>query len=84
MVGLTRQSHSELSWFLPPFNPYCANDGCNFSPPGGSDQAGKDDGGAAHRVAFSLDMVTAQDFFHPNAVGQNALAKATWLGPPDW
>jgi lysophospholipase L1-like esterase len=44
----------------------------------------KDDGGAAHRVAFSLDMVTAQDFFHPNAAGQNALAKATWLGAPDW
>jgi lysophospholipase L1-like esterase len=44
----------------------------------------KDDGGAAHRVAFSLDMVAAQDFFHPNASGQNALAKATWLGSPDW
>ncbi len=44
----------------------------------------KDDGGAAHRVAFTLDMVTAQDFFHPNASGQNALAKATWLGVPDW
>lgn len=44
----------------------------------------KDDGGAAHRVAFSLDMVVAQDFFHPNTAGQNALAKATWLGPPDW
>ncbi|GAB3823771.1 GDSL-type esterase/lipase family protein [Dactylosporangium cerinum] len=44
----------------------------------------KDDGGAAHRVAFSLDMVSAQDFFHPNAAGQNALAKATWLGTPDW
>ncbi|WP_327005164.1 GDSL-type esterase/lipase family protein [Dactylosporangium sp. NBC_01737] len=44
----------------------------------------RDDGGAAHRVAFSLDMITAQDFFHPNSAGQNALAKATWLGPPDW
>jgi lysophospholipase L1-like esterase len=44
----------------------------------------KDDGGAAHRVAFSLDMVSAQDFFHPNAAGQNALAKAAWLGTPDW
>jgi lysophospholipase L1-like esterase len=44
----------------------------------------KDDGGAAHRVAFTLDMVVAQDFFHPNSSGQNALAKATWLGPPDW
>ncbi|MEV4138487.1 GDSL-type esterase/lipase family protein [Dactylosporangium sp. NPDC049742] len=44
----------------------------------------RDDGGAAHRVAFTLDMVVAQDFFHPNSAGQNALAKATWLGPPDW
>ncbi|MET7420766.1 SGNH/GDSL hydrolase family protein [Dactylosporangium sp. NPDC005555] len=44
----------------------------------------KDDGGAAHRVAFTLDMVVAQDFFHPNSAGQNAIAKATWLGPPDW
>ncbi|MFF5231520.1 GDSL-type esterase/lipase family protein [Dactylosporangium sp. NPDC000521] len=44
----------------------------------------RDDGGAAHRVAFTLDMVVAQDFFHPNSAGQNALAKATWPGPPDW
>ncbi|GAA4258713.1 SGNH/GDSL hydrolase family protein [Dactylosporangium darangshiense] len=44
----------------------------------------RDDGGAAHRVRFTLDMVTAQDFFHPNAAGQNALAAATWPGPPTW
>ncbi|WVK85926.1 GDSL-type esterase/lipase family protein [Dactylosporangium sp. AC04546] len=42
------------------------------------------DGGAAHRVAFSLDMLAAQDFFHPNGSGQNALAKATFAGEPTW
>ncbi|GAA2590432.1 SGNH/GDSL hydrolase family protein [Dactylosporangium fulvum] len=44
----------------------------------------RDDGGAAHRVAFTLDMIAAQDFFHPNGAGQNALAKATWPGEPVW
>jgi lysophospholipase L1-like esterase len=42
------------------------------------------DGGAAHRITFTLDMVAAQDFFHPNSAGQNALARAAWLGAPTW
>ncbi|WP_432988127.1 GDSL-type esterase/lipase family protein [Dactylosporangium sp. CA-233914] len=42
------------------------------------------DGGAVHRVRFTLDMVTAQDFFHPNATGQGALATAAWQGAPTW
>ncbi|WP_426511294.1 GDSL-type esterase/lipase family protein [Dactylosporangium sp. McL0621] len=42
------------------------------------------DGGAVHRVRFTLDMVTAQDFFHPNAAGQTALAAAAWMGAPTW
>nr|BFE62046.1 hypothetical protein GCM10020063_065720 [Dactylosporangium thailandense] len=42
------------------------------------------DGGAVHRVRFTLDMVAAQDFFHPNAVGQTALASAAWAGSPTW
>ena len=36
------------------------------------------DGGAVHRVAFSVAQLSALDFFHPNTSGQNALAKATW------
>lgn len=36
------------------------------------------DGGAAHRVRFTLDDVNIIDFFHPDASGQNRLAKATW------
>jgi lysophospholipase L1-like esterase len=42
------------------------------------------DGGAVHRVRFTLDMVTAQDFFHPNSAGQGALATAAWQGAADW
>jgi lysophospholipase L1-like esterase len=44
----------------------------------------RSDGGAVHRVRFTLDMVTAQDFFHPNAAGQTALATAAWPGAPTW
>ncbi|GGM07622.1 GDSL-type esterase/lipase family protein [Dactylosporangium sucinum] len=44
----------------------------------------RSDGGAAHRVAFGVDMLAAQDFFHPNGSGQNALAKATFAGEPTW
>lgn len=36
------------------------------------------DGGAVHRVSFGLDLISAQDFFHPNAAGQSALAKASY------
>jgi len=36
------------------------------------------DGGAAHEVKFGLDQLTALDFFHPNAAGQNKLAAVTW------
>lgn len=36
------------------------------------------DGGAAHRVRFGLNMLTAFDFFHPNAEGLDALAEVTW------
>ncbi len=36
------------------------------------------DGGAVHKVAFSVGELSALDFFHPNASGQNALAKATY------
>jgi lysophospholipase L1-like esterase len=40
------------------------------------------DGGAVHRVRFTLDMVNVLDFFHPSAAGQNALAAATY--PRSW
>ncbi|MEU1885809.1 GDSL-type esterase/lipase family protein [Micromonospora sp. WMMD987] len=36
------------------------------------------DGGAVHRVRFSLDEVNALDWFHPNVAGQNRLADATF------
>lgn len=36
------------------------------------------DGGAAHRVRFSLDMVNPLDYFHPNVAGQNRLAEVAW------
>ncbi|MFC0003645.1 GDSL-type esterase/lipase family protein [Micromonospora siamensis] len=36
------------------------------------------DGGAVHRVRFSLDLVNKLDWFHPNATGQRRLAEATW------
>ena len=38
----------------------------------------RDDGGAAHRTAFKITMLNAEDFFHPNTEGQNELAKVTW------
>ncbi len=44
----------------------------------------RSDGGAVHRVRFSLDMLTAFDFFHPNAEGLNAMAKATWPKSFTW
>jgi lysophospholipase L1-like esterase len=36
------------------------------------------DGGKAHRVRFSLNLVNKVDYFHPNAAGQKALAAATY------
>ncbi|MEV0157402.1 GDSL-type esterase/lipase family protein [Micromonospora sp. NPDC050686] len=36
------------------------------------------DGGAVHRVRFSLDLVNRLDWFHPNAAGQRRLAEVTW------
>ncbi|MBB5827538.1 GDSL-type esterase/lipase family protein [Micromonospora carbonacea] len=36
------------------------------------------DGGAVHRVRFTLDLVNALDWFHPNVAGQDRLADATW------
>ena len=42
------------------------------------------DGSAVRRIAFSLDMLSAQDFFHPNATGQGELASATYPGSFTW
>lgn len=36
------------------------------------------DGGAVHRVRFSLDLVSRLDYFHPNVAGQNKLAEVAW------
>lgn len=36
------------------------------------------DGGAVHRVQFSLDMLNRLDYFHPDVDGQNKLAEVTW------
>jgi lysophospholipase L1-like esterase len=36
------------------------------------------DGGSAHRVRFTLDLVNKFDYFHPNAAGQERLADTTW------
>ncbi|BCJ48625.1 lipoprotein [Actinoplanes sp. NBRC 14428] len=36
------------------------------------------DGGAAHGIRFSLDLVNRTDYFHPNVAGQNRLADATY------
>lgn len=35
------------------------------------------DGGAAHQVRFTVDMLNPLDYFHPDASGQDALAAAT-------
>jgi lysophospholipase L1-like esterase len=42
------------------------------------------DGGAAHGVRFSLDLVNRLDYFHPNADGQNKLADVTYPGRFTW
>ncbi|ROT33212.1 GDSL-type esterase/lipase family protein [Micromonospora sp. HM5-17] len=36
------------------------------------------DGGAVHRVRFSLDMVNHLDYFHPDVEGQRRLAEVAW------
>ncbi|MET7750152.1 SGNH/GDSL hydrolase family protein [Micromonospora sp. NPDC005367] len=36
------------------------------------------DGGAVHRVRFTLDLVNQLDWFHPNAAGQGRLADVAW------
>jgi lysophospholipase L1-like esterase len=36
------------------------------------------DGGSAHNVRFSLDLVNKTDYFHPNVAGQNKLAEVTY------
>jgi lysophospholipase L1-like esterase len=40
------------------------------------------DGGAAHRIRFTLAQVNRRDYFHPNPQGQAALAEATF--PRRW
>jgi lysophospholipase L1-like esterase len=42
------------------------------------------DGGAVHRATFSLDQLSALDFFHPNSSGQNQLAKVSYPGTFTW
>ncbi|MGX6600820.1 SGNH/GDSL hydrolase family protein [Micromonosporaceae bacterium Da 78-11] len=42
------------------------------------------DGGSAHAVRFSLDLVNHLDYFHPNAKGQDTLAEATYPGKFTW
>ncbi|OLB80503.1 MAG: hypothetical protein AUI14_06550 [Actinobacteria bacterium 13_2_20CM_2_71_6] len=42
------------------------------------------DNGAAHDFSFSLDKINALDFFHPNADGQNELAKLTYPDTFTW
>lgn len=36
------------------------------------------DGGAAHRVRFTLDMINRYDWFHPDSDGQEKLAEVTF------
>ncbi|MBO4210717.1 GDSL-type esterase/lipase family protein [Micromonospora echinofusca] len=36
------------------------------------------DGGAIHRVRFSLEMVNSLDYFHPDVDGQGRLAEVAW------
>jgi lysophospholipase L1-like esterase len=42
------------------------------------------DGGAVHRAPFSLDQLSALDFFHPNASGQSHLAQVSYPGTFTW
>ena len=36
------------------------------------------DGGAVHEFAFTMQHISAWDFFHPNRYGQSELASITW------
>jgi len=42
------------------------------------------DGGSAHRVRFTLDLVNELDYFHPDVEGQQKLADVTWPGRINW
>lgn len=42
------------------------------------------DGGAAHGVRFSLDLVNHVDYFHPDVQGQSKLAAVTYPGRFTW
>jgi lysophospholipase L1-like esterase len=42
------------------------------------------DGGKAHGVRFSLELVNHLDYFHPSAEGQAELADVTWPGKINW
>ncbi|MBG0565694.1 GDSL-type esterase/lipase family protein [Actinoplanes aureus] len=42
------------------------------------------DGGRAHEVRFSLDLVNRIDYFHPNVEGQNELADVVFPGRFNW
>ena len=42
------------------------------------------DGGEAHRVRFTLDLVNRIDYFHPDADGQNELADVVYPGRFTW
>jgi lysophospholipase L1-like esterase len=42
------------------------------------------DGGAVHGFRFSLSQISALDFFHPNAEGENQIARLTYPGSFGW
>jgi lysophospholipase L1-like esterase len=42
------------------------------------------DGGAVHRVRFSLKSLAPFDFFHPNSAGQQTMADVTFPRDFDW
>jgi lysophospholipase L1-like esterase len=42
------------------------------------------DGGAVHGATFNLGQLSALDFFHPNADGQNEIAKVTFPSSFTW
>ena len=42
------------------------------------------DGGAVHRTRFTLEMLNVLDYFHPDAQGQDALARVTYPGRFAW
>jgi lysophospholipase L1-like esterase len=42
------------------------------------------DGGRAHEVRFTLDLVNEFDYFHPNVEGQNELADVVYPDRFDW